>query len=151
MLLEIGQITKAHGIRGEVFVKLTTDRTERLDPGSVLDSDRGPLTVRSSRPHQNGWIVAFDGVPDRNAAESMRGTVLRAEPLDDPDVLWVHELVGCRVVGVDGRDHGQVTAVEANPASDLLVLDGGGLVPLRFVVRHEPGLVEVDVPAGLLE
>ena len=151
MLLEIGQITKAHGIRGEVFVKLITDRSERLEPGTVLESDRGPLTVRTSRPHQNGWLVQFAGVPDRTAAEGMRGVVLRAEPIDDPDVLWVHELVGCRVVGMDGRDHGQVTAVEANPASDLLVLDGGGLVPLRFVVRREPGLVEVDIPAGLLE
>jgi hypothetical protein len=45
-----------------------------------------------------------------------------------------------------------VEAVEPNPASDLLVLAGGGLVPLRFVVAHEPGVsVTVDVPEGLLE
>jgi hypothetical protein len=45
-----------------------------------------------------------------------------------------------------------VTAVEANPASDLLVLDGGGLVPLCFVVDHVPGSrVVVRVPDGLLD
>ena len=39
------------------------------------------------------------------------------------------------MVDTDGHELGTVTAVEANPASDLLVLDGGGLIPLRFVVE----------------
>jgi 16S rRNA processing protein RimM len=134
-----------------VIVRLTTDRTERVDPGSVLQSDRGPMAVRSSRPHQRDWIVQFDGVPDRNAAEALRGLKLRAEPLDDPDALWVHELVGTRVVTPDGVDRGTVTAVEVNPASDLLVLDGGALVPLRFVVSTDDGVVTVDPPEGLFD
>jgi len=150
-LLEVGHITKPHGIKGEVIVRLISDRAERVAPGFVLQSDRGPLTVESSRPHQRDWIVAFEGVPDRNTAETMRGLVLRAAPLDDPDVLWVHELVGSRVVEADGTDRGVVTAVEANPASDLLVLDSGALVPLTFVVSTEPGRVVIDPPAGLFD
>ena len=150
-LLEIGHVTKPHGIRGEVIVRLTTDRSERLDVGSVLASDRGDLVVLASRPHQRDWIVAFEGVADRNQAETMRGLVLRAEPLDDPDALWVHELVGSVVVEADGTERGSVTAVEVNPASDLLVLDDGHLVPLRFVTATEPGRVTVDVPAGLFD
>ena len=134
-----------------MIVRLTTDRSERLDAGSVLSSDRGPLTVHASRPHQRDWIVAFDGVADRNQADTMRGLVLRAEPLEDPDALWVHDLVGSRVVEPDGTDRGVVTAVEANPASDLLVLDDGHLVPLRFVTSREAGRVTVDVPAGLFD
>ena len=77
--------------------------------------------------------------------------VLYAEPLTDPEALWVHELIGAEVVAADGSSYGRVAAVEANPASDLLVLDGGGLVPLRFVVASTPGRVVVDVPAGLLD
>jgi 16S rRNA processing protein RimM len=77
--------------------------------------------------------------------------VLTAEPLDDPAVLWVHELVGAEVVAPDGTRLGVVAAVEANPASDLLVLDGGGLVPLTFLVSAEEGRVVVDPPAGLLD
>lgn len=134
-----------------MIVRLTTDRTERLDPGVVLESTRGPLRVLGSRPHQRDWIVAFEGIPDRNAAETFRGLALRAAPLDDPEALWVHELVGCRVVEVDGTERGTVTAVEANPASDLLVLDDGHLVPLRFVVGHDDGRVTIDPPAGLFE
>lgn len=132
-------------------MRLTTDRTERLAVGSVLSSDHGELTVQASRPHQHDWIVAFAGVADRNQAETMRGWVLRAEPLDDPDALWVHELVGSLVVEADGTERGVVTAVEVNPASDLLVLDTGHLVPLRFVTATEPGRVIVDVPLGLFD
>ncbi|HET9050743.1 MAG TPA: ribosome maturation factor RimM, partial [Candidatus Dormibacteraeota bacterium] len=50
-------MTKPHGIKGEVIVRLITDRPERLEPGSVLSSDRGPLTVLASRPHQRDFIV----------------------------------------------------------------------------------------------
>ena len=151
VLLEVGHVTKPHGIRGEVIVRLVTDRTERLAPGSVLSSDRGDMIVRASRAHQRDWIVGFEGFADRTAAETLRGLVLRAEPLDDPDVLWVHELVGARVVEVDGTERGVVTAVEANPASDLLVLDTGSLVPLRFVVSHQADTVVIDPPAGLFD
>lgn len=142
---------KPHGLRGEVVVELFTNRTERLAPGTVLGSDRGPLEVVRSSAHQHRWIVAFAGVGDHAGAEALRGVTLSAEALEDPDALWVHELVGSEVVDAAGVTHGTVVAVEANPASDLLVLEGGGLVPLRFVVSSEPGRVVVDPPAGLLD
>ena len=45
-----------------------------------------------------------------------------------------------------------VVGVEANPASDLLVLDSGALVPLTFVTTVEANVrIEVDVPEGLFE
>lgn len=151
-LLEIGRIAKAHGLRGEVNVVLVSNRTERLDPGSVLSSDVGELVVESSRPHGERWLVTFAGHRDRSAAEALRGLELRAEPLDDPDELWVHDLVGCRVVSADGIERGVVTAVQDNPAADLLVLDTGALVPVVFVVDGPAeGTVHVDVPDGLFE
>ena len=62
MLLEVGRIIKPHGIRGEVIVDLVTNRPEeRLAAGSVLSSDVGDMEVVRSTPHQNRWIVAFDG------------------------------------------------------------------------------------------
>jgi 16S rRNA processing protein RimM len=157
-VLEVGQVVKPHGLKGEVIVARITNRPEeRLAPGFVLASDRGELTVRSATPHQGRWIVGFVGVDDRDQAEALRGIVLQAEPLsgagdDDGDILWVHELIGSEVVGVDGRSYGRVESVEANPASDLLVLPGGKLVPLVFVVAGPiGGRVVIDPPAGLLE
>ncbi len=153
-LLEVGRIAKPHGVRGEVVVALLTDRDERVAVGSVLSTAAGrALEVIRSRPQpQPGrWIVAFAGVGDRTAAEGLRGELLFAEPIADDSVLWVHELIGSDVVTRDGRMLGVVESVEANPASDLLVLDGGALVPLRFVVDGSPGRLVVDVPEGLLD
>ncbi len=151
-LLEVGRVVKPHGIRGEVVVDLVSNRPERrLAEGSVLESDRGALEVVASRPHQGRWIVAFAGVADRNGAESLRGAVLSAEALDEDGALWVHELVGAQVVDTGGRELGAVEAVEANPASDLLVLSGDRLVPLVFVKIKAPGRVVIDPPAGLLD
>lgn len=138
-----------------MVVDLVTDRTERLAPGTVLDTDTGRrLSVRSSRRQGPGsrWLVHFEGIGSREDAETVRGAVLQAPPLpSDPDAVFVHELIGAEVVSTAGRRAGTVVAIEANPASDLLVLDTGALVPLHFVVSHEPGVrLVVDAPEGLL-
>jgi 16S rRNA processing protein RimM len=151
VLLEIGRVVKPHGVRGQVIVELSTNRPGRLHAGATLQSDLGPMEVEAAAPHGRRFIVQFTGIDDRSGAEPLRGLVLRAEPLEEAGTLWVHELIGAEVVGVDGHSHGKVEAVEANPASDLLVLEDGRLVPLTFVVANEPGRVIVDLPQGLLE
>jgi len=133
-------------------VVLSTGRAERVEPGSVLQTDRGPLTVAASRPHQDRWLVTFKGSSTRESAELLRGLVLRATPIDDPDELWVHDLIGTAVVSADGKARGIVVEVEESPASDLLVLDTGHLVPIVFVVDGPTdGVVTVDTPDGLFE
>ncbi len=70
----------------------------------------------------------------------------------DPDALWIHDLIGAVVLDTEGTELGTVVSVEANPASDLLVLADGGLIPLRFVVTSVPGAsITVDMPDGLLD
>lgn len=110
------------------------------------------MRVVRSRPHGDRWIVQFEGFEDRNGAETLHGVVLSAEAIDDEGALFVHTLIGCRVIDADGVDRGLVEAVQANPASDLLVLEGGALVPLNFVVGDvEHGIIRVDTPPGLFE
>ena len=81
-LLEIGTIGRAHGTSGEVVVRLITNRVERLNPGSTLVSPLGELVVAAARPHQDRWLVQFGGIETRTEAESLRGLVLKAPPLD---------------------------------------------------------------------
>jgi 16S rRNA processing protein RimM len=152
-LLEIGFIAKPHGLRGEVIVALLTNRDERVAPGSVLVArDGSELTIVRSSAHKERFIVQFEGVNGIDAASALRATTLFAAPLEDPDVLWVHDLVGAEVVDRTGQVLGTVESVQSNPASDLLVLSGGALVPLRFVVDHVPGAtVVVDVPDGIFD
>ncbi len=152
-LLVVGTVARTHGLAGDVLVALVTNRTERVAPGSELVTDGGRvLRVVTSAPHGGRFRVHFDGVDGIEAATALRGATLRAEAPDGEDELWVHHLVGAEVVDGTGTVRGAVTAVQANPASDLLVLDTGALVPLRFVVDLEPGVrVTVDVPDGLFD
>lgn len=152
-LLEIGRVVKPHGIRGEVVVEPVTNRPERFEPGVEHRAGATPLVVGRARRHQGRWVVAYEGVADRTAAEALRGAVLSAEPIDvaDESALWVHELVGAEVVDAGGTLRGRVTAVEANPAHDILVLDTGALVPAVFVTGMRAGVVEVEVPDGLFD
>lgn len=147
--LVVGRVGKAHGLRGEVYVDLVTDRTERLDVGAVLYARGKPLTVRTSKPQQERWLVNFEGVTDRTAAEALTNAELEADPISDPEAVWVHELIGSRVVESNGTDRGRCVGVLANPAHDILELESGALVPTIFVVSCVDGVTTIDPPEGL--
>jgi 16S rRNA processing protein RimM len=154
--LEVGRIGAAHGVRGEVSVTFITNRAERVTPGTVLHAGDRALVVATARPHHDKWLIRFIGVDDRDTAAALRGALLTASPLSDPSVLerdeyWVHELIGSDVIDSNGSPVGTVVAVEANPAHDLLVLDGGQLVPMPFVVEQRDRTIVIDVPDGLLD
>ncbi len=154
--LEVGYIAKAHGLKGEVIVALTTNRSERVEPGSTLHCHGKELKIISSSAHQGRWIVRFEGVNDRTQAESLKGKALDASPIVDEGEMWVDEIVGLSVLDQAGTKLGIVSALQVNPASDLLVLDSGMLIPLVFVVEGELdyrrcGEIHVDIPEGLLE
>lgn len=151
-LLEVGHIRRAHGLRGEVFVQLISDSDHRVAPGAELIAGDLTLVVESSRVASNGRrVVKFRQIPDRTAAEKFANQLLHGRPIHDPDALWVHEMIGCRVVEHDGTEHGECVSVLSNPAADLLELDTGALVPSNFVVSIADGVITVDTPDGLFD
>ena len=151
-LLEVGRVGRAHGLGGDVVVKLTSNRVERLEAGARLVIDSSEYTVSSSRPHKSGHLVRFEGVTSREATDPLTGRPLMAEPIVDPGAIWAHEAIGCEVVGSDGTVHGRVEALQENPASDLLVLEDGLLVPVAFVAAPpSDGRIVVDAPEGLFD
>jgi 16S rRNA processing protein RimM len=151
--LEVGRIGRAHGLRGEVVVTPVTNIEARFAKGATLWVGDRPLLIAMSRPNQHRFVVRFDGVDSREGAEALRGKIVEAEPLADaPDgELWVHELIGSEVRDRAGAELGRVVSVEANPAHDLLVLEGGALVPMVFVVSSDSGVVVIDPPEGLFD
>lgn len=150
-LLEVGTFGRTHGVRGEIYLDLLSDREERRRVGARLWCDGRWLTLTKVRPNNDRLIVAVEGIASPEEARLLTNHAVYGEPIADDDALWVHELVGSRVVGVDGTDYGRCTAVLDNPAHAILETDTDVLVPIPFVVRREDGLVVVDPPAGLLE
>jgi 16S rRNA processing protein RimM len=157
-LLLVGRVAKAHGIGGELAVDVHTDAPdERFSPGAVLSArlrDRSvrTLTVSEARPHSGRLLVRFDEVPDRTAAEGLRGAQLLVDaadlpPSEDPDAFYDHELEGLAAVLGDGTEIGKVREIARSPGGELLVVDlaegGEALVP--FVREIVP---EIDIPGG---
>ena len=151
-MLEVGHVARSHGLRGELLISFSTDLVaERSAPGSVLFIDDIDYTVMSSRPHQKHVLVMLSGIDDREAADRLRGKKIYAEAIEDEGLVFVHEVIGARLVDQYGTDHGSVVSVIDNPASDLMELATGQLVPFSFYVSLESGVVRVEVPPGLLD
>jgi 16S rRNA processing protein RimM len=167
MLLVVGRIGRAHGVRGDVLVEVRTDEPdERFAPGSVLVTDpgeAGPLTVADLRWHSGKLVIRFAGVDDRTGAEQLRGIRLVVDtadlpPTEDPDEFHDHELVGLKAETLDGGKLGPVVDVLHTPAGDLLVLKHGGRESLIPFIREmvptvdlAAGRLVVNPPEGLLD
>jgi 16S rRNA processing protein RimM len=166
--LTVGRIGKPQGIRGEVTVEVRTDSPEvRFAIGATLLTDpaeRGPLVVESARDQNGRLVVAFEGVPDRNAAEQLRNTMLLVDaadvpPSDDPDEFHDTELMGLAADLADGTHLGEVADVLHLPHGDVLVVrrPEGPEVLVPFVKAIVPdvdvaaGRLVVDPPDGLLD
>ncbi len=138
-----------------MLVYPVSNRSERFAVGSLLYVSGGSkpieLCIESASRHKNGFLVKFVGCDDMSAAEKFRGSLLTGPPLESGEGdLFVHELIGKTLTDQSGFSHGKVVSVEANPASDLLVLENSGLVPLVFVRSVTETEILVDIPEGLL-
>jgi 16S rRNA processing protein RimM len=169
--LTIGRIGRPHGLRGEVTVDIRTDDPkERFAPGASLQTEptaRGPLKVASFRLISGLKVVRFVGFDDRNAAETLRGTMLVVEAdalpdLDDENEFYDHQLIGLAVQLVGSPDPiGEITDLMHLPSNDVLVVKTAlaptGEVLIPFVSAVVPtvdlaaGFVTVDPPDGLFE
>jgi len=120
----LAAIAGAHGVRGEVRLKLFGEGAETLRAFSVFDAGDRKLTLKSVRPANQGAVATFAEVTDRSGAEALRGTVLTVPrsalpPLGEGE-YYHHDLLGLPCVSTDGRAVGEVVAVENFGAGDIL-------------------------------
>ena len=170
MDLVVGRVVRAHGVTGELVVEVRTDDPDtRFAPGKTLrakPSRGGPerdYVVDSAREHSGRLLVRLDGVADRTAADSMRGTLFLVDsadlpPIEEPDEFYDHQLEGLQVVTTTGTPIGSVAEVLHTAAGELLSVrteDGEVLVPFVSAIVTAVSLndqtIEIDPPEGLLE
>ena len=135
----LAAVAGAHGVKGEVRLKLFSDsaaslaRHENVYVGGAL---RRLLAVRDSGKTA---IARFEGIDDRSASESLRGSLVEVDrsslpPLEEGE-YYHSDLIGLACVDRDGRTVGTIVAVENFGAGDLLEVelpDGKrSLIPFR--------------------
>jgi 16S rRNA processing protein RimM len=169
----VGHISRPHGTRGEFYVTTLTDHPERtFVAGQILrigeadgrqpDEFFPPVEVTESRPFRRGFLVRFRGLEDRTRAEFLRNRYLlrsfqEVEPAGEGEFFY-HQLLGARVVTVQGRELGTVREVYHLQPADLLEVSDGRreyLIPFTAEVVVEAdadeGRIVVDPPEGLLD
>ena len=170
----VGDVVRPHGIRGELGIMSHADSPSYFAPGARLrlsppeNPDRGrDYVVRTVREHKGRILVTLDGVPDRTAAETLRGLAVcvRREdvPPPDPHDVFLHDLIGLRVR--------LLGAAATDPDLGILedVLDAGGVELWRIrdpqdreilfpavsqlvpAIDLDAGIVVIDPPPGLIE
>ena len=122
----LAAITGAHGITGDVRLKLLGEGVEALSRHRSFNN--GALTlVRIRSDNKGGAVARFEGVNDRNAAEALRGTALTVAPEALPPLeegeFYHSDLLGLRAVSDAGEELGTVCAVENFGATDIVEIE----------------------------
>lgn len=129
-------VVGAHGVTGEVRLKIFTDDLKRYKR-----FNDGALTLKSLRDGNNGAIARFAEVADRNAAEALRGTEITVPRADLPPLgegeYYHADLLGLPVVSTDGAEIGRVVAIDNFGAGDVIEIErpsDNGKPGARFMV-----------------
>ena len=134
-LVELAAIVRAHGLQGELLLKLFNPESELVEQLSevVLRSPDGstrPYRVLGVRGGSDATLLTLEGIRDRGAAELMRGSVvcvLRSSlpPLEEGEYYLV-DLVGLAVRNEGGETIGRVESVIEYPSVSCLVIETDG-------------------------
>jgi 16S rRNA processing protein RimM len=141
--LAIGRVTRAHGIRGEISVIVLTDFPERFETTEWLylgdEFEATAYRLEAYRWHKRHVLLTLAGVSNRTQAEQLQGQFVQipvgdAMPLPEGS-FYLYQLIGLRVITVDGKVLGNISNILETGANDV------------YVVTAENGEPEILLPA----
>jgi 16S rRNA processing protein RimM len=162
----LGVVGRPHGVKGLVRIRPFTEDPKAIAAyGPLTDRKTGrKFTVSVANVTKDMVIARIEGIEDRDAADTLKGTELWADraalpEIDEEEAFYHHDMIGLRAVGQDGEEIGEVVAIENYGAGDLLELRTleGRLVLVPFTraavpeVDIEGGRVVIEPAAGLLD
>ena len=150
--IALAAVAGAHGVKGEVRLKLFSESAESLSHHQRLFVGGVERRLLSVREGGKIAVARFEGVADRSAAEALRGSLVEVDrsalPALEEGEYYYADLVGLQAFDQDGNPVGTVAAVENYGAGDLLEIEQGGkrsLIPFKHGIADlEPGRIIVD-------
>jgi 16S rRNA processing protein RimM len=143
----LAAVAGAHGVKGELKLKLFADSVESLSRHSRLFVGGRELALREIKDGGKTAIARFEGISDRTAAEALRGQLVEIDrdklpPLEEGEYYHA-DLVGLPCVDEGGRSLGTVAAIENFGAGDLLEVERANgsrsLIPFREPMARQDG------------
>jgi len=160
----IGFVIRAHGVRGNVLVKLLTDNPNRFEETeNILIEKAGrmePHRIIEKTETPKGWILRFDGIETRDEAEELKGAYLLIRTEELPELkdgsYYDFDLVGIEVFSVSGEKLGQIIEIKKYPANDIYIVEGDAgrlMLPATHEIVRKVDLdnkrMEVELLDGL--
>jgi 16S rRNA processing protein RimM len=144
--IALAAVAGAHGIKGEVRLKLFSDSAESLSrhPGLYVGgTERRLLSIRDSGKVA---VARFEGIADRAAAEALRGALIEIDraalpPLEKGEYYHA-DLIGLPASDREGKVIGSVVAVENFGAGDLLEIEQPG--GKRSLISFRDGIADLS-------
>ena len=143
--IALAAVAGAHGVKGELRLKLFSDSVESLSRHSTLfvgGVERRLLSIRDGKTP----VARFEGVDDRSAAEALRSSLVEVDrsalpPLDEGEYYHA-DLIGLPCIDGAGRELGKVVAVENYGAGDLLEIEA--VDGKRSLIPFRKGIANLD-------
>jgi 16S rRNA processing protein RimM len=165
VLLPVGRVARAHGVRGRILLVPYNDESQDLVSIAALwlkrpEGEPRKFEVGRAERVNLGYLVALRGVEDRDAAAALRGQealVDRADlPVPGDDELYAADLIGMSAVDQSGTERGYVVGIESAGPQELLRVRHGekeSLVPLSLVVSIDEAArkIAIEAPEGLFD
>lgn len=149
-LVLLGRIIGAHGIKGEVKIRSFTDDPKAIASYGPLQTTTGVsieiLRLKSANDH---FICTLKNVKDRNGAESLKGSDLFVSRDRLPDERILADLVG-KIAKYRSTVLGAVVGFQNFGAGDLLELEDGQLIPVRFIADIAE-TIAIELPDGFMD
>jgi 16S rRNA processing protein RimM len=151
--IALAAVAGAHGTKGELRLKLFSDSIESLGRHAKVYVGGFERRLDGLRASGKMAVARLEGIGDRSAAESLRGTLVEVDrsalpPLAENEYYYA-DLIGLPAVDGHGRLVGSVVGVENYGAGDLLEIEGPegkrSLIPFKANVADlEDGRMVVD-------
>ena len=144
--IALAAVAGAHGVKGEVRLKLFSDSAKSLAAHEYVYVGGARLRLLSAKDQGKNAVARFEGVDDRSAAEALRGSLVEVErdalpPLAESE-YYHSDLVGLTCLDQGGAEIGTVVAVENYGAGDLLEVEVAG--GKRQLIPFRPGIADLD-------
>lgn len=150
----LGEVTGAHGIKGDVVVRSYTGQPAAIAAYGPLEDEHGQRRLELSvrRVTDKGVIAHITGIDDRNGAEALKGTRLfvarEALPDTAEDEFYHADLIGLEAVDTEGTVLGPIVAVVNYGAGDLIEIRRAGRAATDLVPFTAAFVPNVNLAAG---
>ena len=148
VLIEVGRLGAAHGVRGWLRVQSFTDPPERLFEWRRWKIGTREWQVQESRPQGNGWIAKLEGVEERDAASRLTGQLILVDREELPPTSgrehYRADLVGFEVKNLEGVLLGEVDHFVDTPGNAVMVTRGAREYLIPVTAQHLRRIVASD-------